>query len=83
VIVALAVGTVQLLNVLIQAFDLRGGMWDTIAGLNFQVLGYAIAGLFILTWIVALGLWRLLDLEQRWTPLPAARDSGAEGPNRR
>lgn len=26
------------------------------------------ASLFLLTWIVALGLWRWLDLEQRWTP---------------
>ncbi|GAC1326139.1 MAG: hypothetical protein NVSMB25_25270 [Thermoleophilaceae bacterium] len=68
VIVALVVGTVQLLKVLVETLDLRGGIWKIIVGLDFQMLGYAIAGLFVLTWLVALGLWRLLDLEQRWTP---------------
>ena len=68
VLVALSVGTVQLLTVAIQALGLHGSPWDQIADLDFQVLGYVIAGLFVLTWLVALGLWRALDLERRWSP---------------
>ena len=68
VVVALAVGTVQLLTVAIEAFDLRGGFWDGVGALDFQVLGYLIAGLFVATWLVALTAWRVLDLETRWAP---------------
>jgi high-affinity nickel-transport protein len=71
VAVALTVGTVQLLNAAIDALHLRGGFWGLIAGLDFQVLGYVMAGLFVGTWFAALLLWRVLDLEQRWRPAPA------------
>jgi nickel/cobalt transporter (NiCoT) family protein len=72
VIVALLVGTVQLLHVAISLLDLQGGLWSWIAGLDFQVLGYAMAGLFLSTWLVSLLLWRMLRIEQRWAPLTAA-----------
>jgi high-affinity nickel-transport protein len=75
VAVALIVGTVQLLNAAIEAFHLRGGFWTWIAGLDFQVLGYAMAGLFVGTWLLAMTLWRLLDIEQRWKTLQPA-DTG-------
>jgi high-affinity nickel-transport protein len=70
VTVALGVGTIQLANVAIQALDLKGGLWDTIANLDFQVIGYIMAGLFVTTWLIALLLWRALDLEARLTPPP-------------
>jgi high-affinity nickel-transport protein len=71
VAVALTVGTVQLLNAAIDAFNLRGGFWSMIGGLDFQVLGYVMAGLFVGTWLAALLLWRVLDLERRWRPATA------------
>jgi high-affinity nickel-transport protein len=67
VIVALLVGTVQLLHVAIALLGLRGGFWDWVAGLDFQVLGYAMAALFAVTWLTALLLWRVLRIEQRWS----------------
>jgi high-affinity nickel-transport protein len=68
VIVALLVGTVQLLHVAISLLNLQGGLWSWIAGLDFEVLGYAMAGLFLSTWLGSLLLWRMLRIEQRWTP---------------
>jgi high-affinity nickel-transport protein len=73
VIVALVIGSVQLINVAIQALDLRGGAWDWIGGLDFQVLGYVMAGLFVGTWLLALVLWRVLRIEERWTPATVER----------
>jgi high-affinity nickel-transport protein len=29
-------------------------------------------GLFVVTWLVALAVWRFGRIEQRWTPQPAA-----------
>lgn len=66
VAVALTVGTVQLLNAGIGALDLRGGFWSWVSGLDFQVLGYAMAGMFVGTWLLALLLWRVFDVERRW-----------------
>jgi high-affinity nickel-transport protein len=68
VTVALAVGTIELANVAIGAFDLQGSFWSTVAGLDLQVIGYVLAGLFLATWLIALLLWHLLDIERRWTP---------------
>jgi high-affinity nickel-transport protein len=68
VTVALAVGTIELANVAIGAFDLQGSFWNTVAGLDLQAIGYVLAGLFFATWLIALLLWHLLDIERRWTP---------------
>jgi high-affinity nickel-transport protein len=66
VTVALAVGTVELLSVLSSQLGLHGGIWNWIAAFNLNHAGYAIVGLFVLTWIVALVVWRVGGLEARW-----------------
>jgi high-affinity nickel-transport protein len=71
VLVALGVGTIQLLHVAHSKLGLHGGVWDWAAGLDFQVLGYAMAGMFVATWLVALVLWRVLDLDAAPLPVPA------------
>jgi high-affinity nickel-transport protein len=66
VFVALAVGTVELLQVLSERLHLRGGLFDWLGGLDFEVLGYVIVGLFAVTWVVAAAVWRLRRVEARW-----------------
>jgi nickel/cobalt transporter (NiCoT) family protein len=66
VAVALLVGTIELLSVLAERLDLTGGVWSFAAGLDLNVVGYAIVALFVLTWMIALAAWRLLRLEERW-----------------
>jgi high-affinity nickel-transport protein len=34
---------------------------------NITMLGFIIVGLFFLTWIVALGIWRFGKIEEKWT----------------
>jgi high-affinity nickel-transport protein len=68
VIVALLVGTVQLLHVAISLLGLQDGVWSWVVGLDFQTLGYGMAALFLSTWLVSLLLWRALRIEQRWAP---------------
>jgi nickel/cobalt transporter (NiCoT) family protein len=77
VAVALLVGTVELLSVLAHRLGLTGGLWDVVANLDLNLVGYAIVGLFVLTWGVALAVWRLGRIEERWTrDLPEAPASG-------
>lgn len=79
VLVALLVGTVQLMHVAISVLHLKGPFWDWIAGLDFQVLGYAMAGMFAATWLISLTLWRVLHIEERWAPLAVAGTSAGAG----
>ena len=44
VAVALVIGTIELLSVLAERLGLSGGVWDLVAGLDLNVVGYAIVG---------------------------------------
>lgn len=67
VAVALVIGTVELLTVLTEELDLTGGVWDVIAGVELDLVGYAIVVLFAVTWLAALTVWRVGRVEERWT----------------
>jgi nickel/cobalt transporter (NiCoT) family protein len=64
--VALLIGTVELMSVVAEELHLRGAFWGWISGLDLNTMGYAIAGLFVLTWALALAVWRLARLDERW-----------------
>ncbi|MEV7416367.1 HoxN/HupN/NixA family nickel/cobalt transporter [Streptomyces sp. NPDC089919] len=85
VAVALLIGTVELLGLIGEKADLHGPFWDWIAGLDLNLLGYAIVGLFVATWVVALAIWKFGRIEEKWTTRlqPAAQDAGpGTGPHR-
>jgi nickel/cobalt transporter (NiCoT) family protein len=67
VAVALIVGTIELLSVLADRFRLHGGVWDLAANVDLNLVGYFIVGLFVVTWAVALAVWRYARIEERWT----------------
>lgn len=67
VAVALLIGSIEALQVLSDRFDLTGGFWDWLHGLDFTLIGYAVAGLFVATWAIALSVWRFARIEERWT----------------
>ena len=67
VVVALVIGTIELMSVLADKLGLRGQPWDFVSGLDLNYVGYAIVALFALTWVVALGVWRLGRIEERWS----------------
>ncbi|HST54391.1 MAG TPA: HoxN/HupN/NixA family nickel/cobalt transporter [Solirubrobacteraceae bacterium] len=67
VVVALVIGTIELVSVLADKLSLSGGLWDFISTLDLNIVGYAIAGLFVLTWAAALAVWRFARIEEKWT----------------
>ncbi|MER7900152.1 HoxN/HupN/NixA family nickel/cobalt transporter [Streptomyces sp. NPDC096046] len=71
VAVALLIGTVELLGLLAGQFGLHGRFWDRISGLDLNVLGYVVVALFLVTWVVALVVWRVGRIEERWPGGPA------------
>ncbi|MGO9082339.1 MAG: hypothetical protein ACLQDY_25480 [Streptosporangiaceae bacterium] len=36
------------------------------AGFNINTAGYVIVGVFVITWIIALSVWHIGKIEQRW-----------------
>ena len=38
-----------------------------VSGLDLNYVGYAIVGLFALTWAIALAVWHFGRIEERWT----------------
>jgi nickel/cobalt transporter (NiCoT) family protein len=66
VAIALIVGTIELLGLLSTKLGLHGGFWSWVSGLNVNALGYIIAGTFAATWLVAIVVWRVARIEERW-----------------
>ena len=65
VVVALVVGGIEALGLLAGQFHLSGAFWDLVRTLNgnFGTLGYCIVGIFALSWIVSIAIykWRRFD----------------------
>jgi high-affinity nickel-transport protein len=66
VAVALLIGSAELVSVLAGRLGLTGGVWDALAGIDLNLVGYAVVALFVLTWAVAFAVWRLARIEERW-----------------
>ena len=69
VAVALVIGTIELLQVLAAKFSLEGGFWTFLDSLDFGHIGYVVVGLFIVTWIFSVALWKARRIEERWGSL--------------
>jgi nickel/cobalt transporter (NiCoT) family protein len=73
VAVALLIGSLELVSVLAGRLGLSGGVWTFVSGLDLNLVGYAIVGLFVVTWAVALAVWRFGRIEERWSAGVRAR----------
>jgi nickel/cobalt transporter (NiCoT) family protein len=66
VTVALVIGLLVLIGLVVERFDLESGPLLWVASLDLGHVGFAIVGLFVLTWALALAVWRLGRIEERW-----------------
>ncbi|HEY3527673.1 MAG TPA: HoxN/HupN/NixA family nickel/cobalt transporter [Nocardioides sp.] len=67
VAVALIIGTIELLGVLADEAHITSGPIATVASIPLDYAGYGIVVLFVLAWVVALGVWRFGRIEERWS----------------
>jgi high-affinity nickel-transport protein len=77
VAVALVVGTIELGGLLAQKLSLSGGFWGWLEHLDLNILGLVIVAMFVATWVIAAGVWRLGHIEERWSA--HLRDAEAAG----
>jgi high-affinity nickel-transport protein len=67
VAVAFIIGTVELLGLIADKAKLHGAFWDWVGGLDLNIVGYVIVGLFFVTWAVAMAVWKFGGIEEKWS----------------
>jgi nickel/cobalt transporter (NiCoT) family protein len=67
VAVALIIGTIELVSVLVDEAGISSGPLAAVASIPLDYAGYGIVGLFVLTWVIALAVWRFGRIEERWS----------------
>jgi high-affinity nickel-transport protein len=68
VFVALFVGVVELAQVMIDAFGLRGPVFNGIASFDLVgKLGYVIVAAFVVTWAAAFVIYKVRRIDERWS----------------
>jgi high-affinity nickel-transport protein len=77
VAVALVIGVVELVSVLSERFGIHSGPLAWVGSVNLSDAGFWIVGLFVVTWLVSIAIWRWGRIEERWSP--ALTDSSAAG----
>ena len=74
VFVAMFIGAIELLGLVAQDSHLNGSFWSFLENFNINTAGFVIVGVFVVTWVVALAVWRFGRIEQKWDagrPVPA------------
>jgi nickel/cobalt transporter (NiCoT) family protein len=67
VAVALVIGTIELGGLLAQKLNAHGPFWTWLERININTLGFIIVGMFLATWAIAVLIWRLARVEERWS----------------
>jgi high-affinity nickel-transport protein len=66
VAVAFVIGTIELGGLVASELNMSGPFWNWFENIDINLLGFVIVGLFLVTWAVAIAVWRLGRIEQRW-----------------
>ena len=64
---ALLIGTVELLQILVDKLQLKGSFWEFIENIQFDNIGYILVILFIISWLISTLIWKFGKVEQRWS----------------
>ena len=81
VAICLFIGGIEALSLLpqeISGLSHTTGFWGFMYNFNINTAGFVIVGMFVLTWLAALLIWRFGRIEERWTarlrPAPVGND---------
>ncbi len=66
VFVAFFIGGVETLGLIAQDAHFGGSFWAFMEKFNLNTAGFFIVGVFVVTWVVALCIWRFGHIEDRW-----------------
>lgn len=66
VAVALVIATFQVISLLTERLGITSGPLAAIGTVELAAVGYVVVGLFVVTWVLAVTVWRLGRIEERW-----------------
>ncbi|HEX6497786.1 MAG TPA: HoxN/HupN/NixA family nickel/cobalt transporter [Micromonosporaceae bacterium] len=73
--VAMVIGVLELTGLLADKLGITTGPLAAVASLDLNLVGYAVVGLFAVTWLVAVAIWHFGRIEQKWSAgIPATPD---------
>jgi len=78
VFVALAIGTVEYLQVISSHLNIDNAFFNWLNGLDFEILGYFIVATFIVCWAGSVFWFKFRRIEERWSGM--LRDDTEPGP---
>ncbi len=65
--VALVIGVIEIVSILTAKLGITDGPLAVIGGVDLNNVGFVIVGIFVLTWVVAVAVWHLGDVEAKWS----------------
>ncbi len=75
VTVALVIGALVLVGLLVERLSIEAGPLAWLASLDLGFVGFAIVGLFVVTWALAVAVWRLGRIEEKWSDVVPTADA--------
>ncbi len=66
VAVALVIGTIEIAGLLATQLNVHGQLWDWLEHVSINTMGLIIAAMFLATWAIAIAVWRLGRIGERW-----------------
>jgi nickel/cobalt transporter (NiCoT) family protein len=66
VFVAFFIGSIEILGLIGHQAHLTGEFWDFMAAFDINKAGFVIVGVFVITWVAALAIWRFGQIEAKW-----------------
>jgi high-affinity nickel-transport protein len=61
------IGTIEVLGLLPIELHWKGGFWRFMENFNINAAGFIIVGMFIVTWVGAMVIWRVGHIEEKWS----------------
>jgi len=72
VLVALAIGTAELLQVIVSELGLTGAFWSMLGSLDFETMGFGIIIIFVASWLVSVAIWKFRRFDQTYSLNPSS-----------
>ena len=67
VAVALVIGVIEIVSIVTQKLAITDGPLAAVGGLDLNNVGFIIVGVFVVTWVVAVVVWYVGRVEEKWS----------------
>jgi len=68
IFVAFVIGTIEVVSLLSDKLGLSGQPWDYVSGIDINLAGRVIVGIFLVVWIGAVAYYKIRKIDERYGP---------------